>query len=64
LLFVNDIFTSKGDIMAEEKIVEEHTYTETEDGSSESHKRVVEREEEETEPEVTTIVKETIIEED
>lgn len=48
--------------MAEEKIVEEHKYTETEDGSSESHTTVVEKDKEETKPEVTVIERETVIE--
>ena len=50
--------------MAEEKIVEKHTHTETEDASSETHERVIENEPAERKPEVTTIVKETVIEED
>ena len=50
--------------MIEEKITEEHKYTKTEDGSTETHEKVVEKETEPRKPEITTVVKETVIEED
>lgn len=52
--------------MAEERIEEhEHTITETDEGTSESHShKIVERDKDEGKPEITTtIVKETTIEE-
>jgi hypothetical protein len=51
--------------MAEERIEEhKHVINETEDGTSESHShKIVERDGKKEEPEVTTIVKETTIEE-
>ena len=54
--------------MADEKIIEEHKHvvTETEEGIPESHThKVIERDEPERKPEVTTtIVRETTIEEE
>ena len=51
--------------MADERIeIDKHVVTETEEGVSESHShKVVERDEGVKRPEVTTIVKETTIEE-
>lgn len=50
--------------MAEEKIVEEHIHTEAEGGSTEVHERVVEKDTTERKPEITTVVEETVREED
>lgn len=52
--------------MTEERIEEhKHVITETEEGTSESHShKVVHKDTEEEKPEVTTIEKETAIEED
>jgi len=52
--------------MTEERIEEDkHTVTETEEGTSESHThKVVHQDTGEEKPEVTTIEKETVIEDD
>jgi len=51
--------------MTEERIEEhKHVVSETDEGTSESHShRIVERDGDDEEPEVTTIIKETTIEE-
>ena len=63
---VSDIFLAKGDHMTEERI-EEHkqTVTETDEGKTETQtEMVVEQEREAGQPEVTTIEKDTVIEDD
>jgi hypothetical protein len=52
--------------MTEERIEEhKHTVTETDEGTAETHtERVVEQDKEAGQPEVTTIEKDTVIEED